>query len=93
MSGAIPFNEHYRMIVDQYNTTGEVISHFNDDPTAIVDPMLRYKRDPFWFQNLETMAQFNPEALQAYFATRKDNMKILKMFIQDYLEDKDIDRS
>lgn len=90
MGGNFPFNERYRQILDGYLDTGKVISFFMDSPSAIVDPMLKFKKDPFFMQWIQLMAQYNPEALQAYVATREDSMDILKLFLIDYLEEDDV---
>lgn len=90
MLGDIPFNEQYRQIIDAYSNVGDFTGHFADSPAAMVDPVLKYKRDQFFFQWLQTMAQFNPEAVQAYFATRDDAMDILKLYLDDYLTEDDL---
>ncbi len=92
MMGNVPFNEHYRQVLDTYQDVGKIISHFADSPASIVDPLLKYKRDEFWFQWLETLGQYNPEALAAYMHTRDDSMKILQTYIQDYLDEDDLDQ-
>jgi hypothetical protein len=90
MGGDIPFNEHYRQVADAYLNVGDFVGHFADSPSAMVDPLLKYKRDQFFFQWLQTLAQFNPEAAQAYFATREDSMDILKLYLDDYLDEDDL---
>ena len=45
LGGAVPFNEHYRQILDTYNTVGEVESFFLDSPGAAVDPINVYKKN------------------------------------------------
>lgn len=87
MMGEVPFNEQYRQTADAYLSVGDFVSHFADSPAAIVDPMLKYKRDAFFFQWLEVAAQFNPEAVAAFFATRDDSMDILKLYLDDYLKE------
>lgn len=87
IGGAIPFNEHYRTAVDSYVSVSDFLTHFMEDPASIVDPMLKYKRDQFFFQNMEMLAEYNPLALQAYFATRPDSLDILKHYIDDYLDE------
>ena len=57
------------------------------DPAASVDPILRYKRDPFFLQYLQLLAQANPIAMQAYFAPRPHAMEFLMMDIDDTLEE------
>lgn len=90
MMGDVPFNTQYRQTVDAYANVGDFLGHFADSPAAMVDPMLKYKRDQFFFQWLQTMAQFNPEAVQAYFATRDDAMDVLKLYLDDYLTEDEI---
>lgn len=87
LGGTVPFNEMYRQITDTSMTVGKYESHFMDSPAAIVDPILKFRRDQFWFQHIETLAQYNPAAAQAYYATRKNNMETLKLFLIDYLEE------
>jgi len=91
MMGDVPFNEQYRQTLDTYANVTDIVGHFADSPAAMVDPMLKYKRDQFFFQNLQTMAQFNPEAVQAWFVTRDDAMDILKLYLDDYLTEDDVD--
>lgn len=90
MGGNMPFNERYRQILDSYKSIGDVMTHFMDSPASVVDPLLRYKRDAFWFQWLEFLGQAQPEVLAAYVKTRSDSMQILKMYIQDYLDEDDL---
>lgn len=87
MGGAVPFNERFQLILDKYKNVGEVIGEFFGDDAAMVDPLLRYKRDPFWLQNFQLLAQTNPVAAQAYLAPRPYAMDILKMLIQDSLDE------
>ena len=91
MLGKVPFNEQYRQTLDAYSTVNDIVAHFAESPAAIVDPMMKYKRDQFFFQWLETLAQGNPEAAAAFFATRDDSMDILKMYLDDYLTEDEID--
>jgi hypothetical protein len=91
MMGDVPFNEQYRAATDAFMNVSDYIGHFADSPAAMVDPLLKYKRDQFFFQWLQTLAQFNPEAAQAYFASRDDSMDILKMYLDDYLTEDDLD--
>jgi hypothetical protein len=91
MMGDMPFNEQYRQTLDAYSPLKDIIGHFGDDPAAVVDPMLKYKRDQFFFQWLETIAQYNPEAAAAFFATRDDSMDILKMYLDDYLMEDELE--
>lgn len=89
LAGDIPFNERYQVIVDKYLETSQYMAH-TIDPAFMVDPTLKYRRDGFWFQQLEMLGQTNPEALQAYFASRPDAIDVLKMLSEDML-DEDMD--
>ena len=87
MMGSTPFNERYRATLDSYTNVGDVVSFFGNSAASKVDPLLKYKRDAFFFQNLQMVAQFNPTAIQAYFASNKYRMEFLKMILQDDLDD------
>lgn len=87
MGGMVPFNERYQLILDKYKNVGEIMGTFLDDASAIVDPMLRYKRDPFWLQNFQLLAQTNPIAAKAFFTPRPFAMDILKMLVKDSLDE------
>jgi len=86
ISGNIPFNEFYRVAMDTYNTVGEVESYFLDSPGAVVDSMLGYKRDQFFFQWLETLVQYNPSAVQAYMMGIEGELK--KEIMDIYLKER-----
>ena len=92
MGGKIPFNEIVRQISDNYLTVGEVEGFYMDSPGAEIDPMLRYKRDQYFMQWIETLANFNPAAVQAYMAgmSPKARKELMDMFLQDYLDESDI---
>ena len=87
VGGKIPFNEAYQNLAGAFVEQKHLISEFLESPAALVDPLLKYRRDQFFAQNIETMAQFNPEAVAAYYATRSDSMETLKMLLQDYLDE------
>ncbi len=87
LGGKIPFNERIRAIFDSYVNNNKVIGELTNSPAALIDPLLKYKRDQFFMQHLNNIAQFNPEAAMAYFATRKDSHKLLKILLQDYLDE------
>lgn len=87
LGGNIPFNERYQVIADKYLNVSEVIGSFTGSPTAAADSLLRYKRDPFWIQSLNILMQTNPAAVKAYFASKPHNMDVLKLLIQDYLDE------
>lgn len=93
MAGNVPFNQLYRQTLDTYKTVGEVESFFLDMPSAIVDPILNYRRDQFFFQWLQTLMEANPAAAQAYFAGMKGKLRkeIMDLYLQDYLDESDIE--
>lgn len=93
LGGNFPFNERYQLIADKYLNVGELKAKFFNDPSAFVDPMLRFKRDPFWLQQLQLLVQVNPTAVQAYFAPKPHAMEFLKMEIEDSLEGEDYEGS
>lgn len=88
MAGKVNFNERYQVIVDKYLSTNLVMGELID-PSYHVDPILKYRRDGFWFQQLEMLGQTNPGALQAFYLTRPDSIDILKMLSEDMLEEDD----
>jgi len=92
MGGDIPFNSNYRQILDAYLNVGDIVGYFNESSASIVDPILKYKRDAFFIQWLQVMAQFNPEAVSAFFATRGDSINILQMYLKDYLIEEELDK-
>lgn len=86
LAGNVQFNERYQVIADKYLETSHFMGH-ELDPAYMVDPVLKYRRDGFWFQQLEMLGQTNPDALQAYFTSRPDAIEVLKMLEQDMLDD------
>lgn len=89
LGGDFPFSERYQIILDKYMSVGQIKGSFFNDPAAFVDPMLRYKRDPFDLQFIQLLAQANPAAVQACFAPKPFAMEFLKMNIQDALDEED----
>lgn len=87
MGGEFPFNERWQLIVDKYMNVSELKGQFFKDPAAFVDPLLRYKRDPFFLQNMQLMAQINPMAVKAFYAPRPFALELLKMNVEDALEE------
>ena len=87
LGGKIPFNESYQNLAGAFVDQGRLIAEFTESAAANVDILLRYKRDQFWSANLQIVAQYNPEAVRAYFATRSDAMDVLKDYLNDYLEE------
>lgn len=87
LAGLVPFNERYQVIADKLLRVGEIREAFMEDPCALLDPVLQYARDPFWMQNMQLLMQVNPTAVQAYFATRPYSYELLKMMMEDHLEE------
>ena len=87
MAGKVPMNERYQIIADKYLNVAEIMAEYMEDPTALADPLLRYKRDPFFIQSLQILMQTNPGAVKAYFATKPHTLDILKLTIEDFLEE------
>ncbi len=85
--GELPFNERYQIILDKFMDVGAVKSHFFNDAGAIVDPLLKYKRDPFYLQWIQLLLQTNPAAAKALFAPKPYSIDFLRMNIQDSIEE------
>lgn len=86
LGGKFPFNERYQLLLDKFLTVGAIKSAYFEDASALVDPLMKYRRDPFFLQFLQLMFQANPVAVKAYFAHRPFAFDILKMSVQDTLE-------
>lgn len=86
LAGNVDFNERYQVIVDKYLETSHYMGH-KIDPAYMVDPVLKYRRDGFFFQNIEMLMETNPSAVKAYYAYRPDAIEILKMLEQDMLDE------
>jgi hypothetical protein len=86
LGGNFPLNERWQLLADKYKNVSELMGPFFGDPSAIVDPILKYKRDPFFLQWLQLLAQTNPASVQAYLAPRPYAMEFLRMQIEDELE-------
>lgn len=78
LGGDIPFNERWQVTVDKYCYVGDIIEYFSDSPGASLNPLNRYKRDPFWFQFVQLLATTNPEMVKAMLALRPDALEQLK---------------
>lgn len=87
--GKVPFNERFRQVLDFYTDVGQIKSKFFGDPSAIFDPALRFKRDPFWLQYYQLLIQTNPNAVKALSASRTPELtkSLLFMEIEDMLSD------
>ncbi|CAM6005491.1 unnamed protein product [Sphagnum balticum] len=91
MGGEVPFNERIQLVWDRFLDVGQVKWRFLNSPAALVDPMLRFKRDPFSLQNLQLMAEVAPNAVAAMFAPRPMALDLLKMEIDDMLDEDEDD--
>ena len=87
MGGEVPFNERVQLIWDRFIDIGQIKGRFLNNPAAFVDPMLRFKRDPFALQFLQLLAQTSPNTVIAMFAPRPHAMDHLKLEIQDMLDE------
>jgi len=87
MGGSVPFNENLAIVQDKHIPANIVAGNFLNSPASFVDPLLKYRRDQFFFTNLQTMLEVNPGAVAAYYATRVDAMDTLKMLLTDYLDE------
>lgn len=85
--GAFPFSERMQLILDKYMDVSQIVGQFFNRPAAFVDPMLRYKRDPFAIQAAQLLAEANPNSVKAMFMPRPFAIDLLKMNIQDMLEE------
>jgi len=88
MGGEIFFNERWQLIADKYVDVSSIAGKMID-PSGYCDRTLKYKRDAFWFQNMDLLGQFNPNAVKAFYAYRKDSVDLLKMLSQDMLDEDD----
>jgi hypothetical protein len=87
MGGEVPFNERIQLVWDKFMDVGQIKGRFFNSPASYVDPMLRFKRDPFSLQSMQLMATLAPNALLALFAPKPHAMDHLKLEIQDMLDD------
>jgi hypothetical protein len=85
--GEVPFNERYRQVLDFYMDVSDVRARFFGDPGSLINPLLKFKRDPFYLQWVQLMMQINPNALRALAAPKPHGMEFLKMEIEDMLQD------
>ena len=87
MAGEVQFNERIQLLWDKYLDVGQIKGRFMSSPAAFVDPLMRFKRDPFSLQSLQLMAQISPNTVAALFAPRPMALDTLKMLISDMLEE------
>jgi hypothetical protein len=87
VGGRFPFSERFQLILDKYVDVGEIRTRFFGSPASSLDPVLKYKRDPFALQNMQLLAQTNPAALQAYYAPKPFAFDFLKLEVEDMLDE------
>jgi intein/homing endonuclease len=87
LGGNFPFNEYYNLISDKYSNVGFLIAETFGLNSAHFDPTLKYRRDAFYIQNLQLLAQNNPAAVKALFASKDNDIDMLKELIQEELEE------
>jgi hypothetical protein len=63
--GTIPLNPAFQAILDKYFTVGQILERFCDVKGAAQDPTLNYRRDAFWFNQVEAMQQAQQAQQQA----------------------------
>lgn len=86
--GNFPFNERFQLIADKYLSAADLRAKFFADPASMVDPMLAYKRDPFWLQYVVgVLLPTNSPALKAFLAPKPHALDFLKLEISDMLEE------
>lgn len=89
MGGNVPFNERFRQVLDNYKNISDIEMYFMDCPVSFADPLKKYRRDPFFFQWLQMLAEANPEAFMAYFSTRADAKQLANMLILDFIHEQE----
>lgn len=53
--GELPLNPSFGKMLDAYFTVGEILEFWCGKKDASKDPMLQYRRDPMWFQNVQVL--------------------------------------
>lgn len=82
------FNERWGVVTDKFVSAGEMMSGFVDNPSAQLDPLFNYRRDPFYQSNIvQVMLAAAPERIKALYVSKPFVLEQLKMLIQDELED------
>lgn len=79
LAGDVPFNERWQVTADKYCYAGDIMEYFMDIPGASLNPLNKFKRDPFWFQWIQLLASTNPEIFKAMMALRPDALQKLKI--------------
>lgn len=63
--GDVPLNPAIQAVWDKYLTVGQILERFFGMKGASQDPTLNYRRDPFWFQQLQLQMQAQQMQQQA----------------------------
>ncbi len=53
--GSIPLNPGFQALLDKYFTVGQILERFCGIENAAKDPTLNYRRDQFWFSQVQIM--------------------------------------
>ena len=85
IGGRVPFNERFRQVADFYVNVGQIKNRFFGDPSAIFDPILKFKRDPFYLQQIQLLMQISPNTVKALYAPRSPELvkELLDMEIEN----------
>jgi hypothetical protein len=63
--GTIPLNPGFQALLDKYFTVGQILERFCKIKGAANDPTLNYRRDQFWFSQVQMMQAAQQQAQQA----------------------------
>lgn len=55
--GDFPLNQQFQQVLDKYMTVGQVLEFYFGVKDASKDPSLAYRRDNFWFQQVQLIQQ------------------------------------
>jgi hypothetical protein len=90
LGGAVPLNDRQQAVMDKYLSTGTVIANLLKDPSAQFDPLQRFQRDGFYLQHLAMLQEIAPYAVKAAYAFNPMSQDLLKLMLQDLLEEDEI---
>ena len=91
MGGDVLLNERAHIIWDKTIKVGDLKANLMASPAGSVDPMLNFYRDAFFFQHMQMLMQVNPEAVKAFYQSKKMDLDYLKLLTKDFLEDDGIE--
>ena len=86
--GKVLFSERLQLIQDKFKNVGELMGSQLGDNSAFIDPILRYKRDPFFLQQIQLLMQISPNTVKALYAPRSPELvkELLDLEISDMLD-------